>query len=135
MTELEPKRDPNDGGDRDDREDGGAPLEDPVVFYRARDSIQAAMLVSRLDAEGIPCRTAGGRTRAIFGEVGSDALVTELYVSRGDMLRARDVVNAWFAEQSSTDEPRPSPPWVCPACGEASDGTFDLCWNCGAERP
>ena len=127
MTELEP---------RPDRPDDAAPvLDDPVVFYRASDSIQAAMLVSRLDAEGIPCRTAGGRTRAVFGEVGSDALLTELYVSRRDMLRARDVVNAWFAEHRCADEARTRPPWACPACGEASDGTFDVCWNCGAERP
>jgi hypothetical protein len=27
------------------------------------------------------------------------------------------------------------PEWTCEKCHEAVPGGFDLCWNCGAERP
>ena len=25
--------------------------------------------------------------------------------------------------------------WSCPACGEQVPGNFDVCWNCGEDRP
>ncbi|MEC9357098.1 MAG: DUF2007 domain-containing protein [Pseudomonadota bacterium] len=28
-----------------------------------------------------------------------------------------------------------APPWTCPNCAEGVDRGFDLCWNCGGERP
>ena len=27
------------------------------------------------------------------------------------------------------------PEWTCASCGESVPGGFDICWQCGAERP
>ncbi len=30
---------------------------------------------------------------------------------------------------------QPQADWFCARCGEMNPGSFQVCWNCGAERP
>ncbi len=50
-----------------------------------------------------------------------------LVVNAEDEARARETL-------ADLQTPDPSPPWICPACGEQVDGNFSVCWNCKQER-
>ncbi|MFO0873090.1 MAG: hypothetical protein U0575_03850 [Phycisphaerales bacterium] len=59
-----------------------------------------------------------------------------VHVDASDLDAARRALEAARREAEEPSElAAPGPDWSCAACGEQVDGIFDLCWNCGAERP
>lgn len=56
-----------------------------------------------------------------------------LWVDRSDEQRARAFLQSWSGRE--LPPPATAEPWTCPGCGEIIEPTFDLCWNCGGERP
>jgi len=103
-------------------------LGDPVELTR-QGLTEAVILRLRLEHEGIPVamqQQTGGVV--MYAPVPMAAL----YVNRSDKEDAQIVMDA-HALDVQTEEP--GQPWTCPNCGEEIDGEFDLCWNCGAERP
>lgn len=56
-----------------------------------------------------------------------------LFVNKSDYDAARQIM-----DEQALDAAHPTPAaghWTCPQCGEQIEAQFDLCWNCGAERP
>jgi hypothetical protein len=52
------------------------------------------------------------------------------------ILEDADFSKARELRDSVTELPTGSPTsWTCPACGEKSEGQFESCWKCGANRP
>jgi len=51
-----------------------------------------------------------------------------LYVPVADRQRASELLAAARKEAER-------PVWTCPQCGETNEGSFDVCWKCGADRP
>lgn len=59
-------------------------------------------------------------------------------VPRDRYLEAIDLIRRHTHGELMPDEPIAADPhnlWTCPACQELNPGNFDLCWNCGADRP
>jgi hypothetical protein len=52
----------------------------------------------------------------------------------GEELRGEPVPEQNILLESPDPPPR-GEPWKCPACASRVPGTFDICWQCGAERP
>ena len=50
-----------------------------------------------------------------------------LWVAEQDEARALELIEA--------DEDQSGHVWKCPKCGEEVEGQFDICWNCGTEKP
>lgn len=59
------------------------------------------------------------------------------------VLRERYLETIDLIRRLRQNEPMPEPPddsaqadveWTCASCGETVPGTFDVCWQCGAER-
>lgn len=51
-------------------------------------------------------------------------------VNAGDEARARALMTA------IRNAPKPAGgEWVCPECRAPGEAGFDVCWNCGADRP
>ena len=106
-----------------------------VVLYRASDRREAEFLSTALEAEGVPVVLSGGDSTLAFGEIGQDALRTDLWVASEDAERGRSVIERIQAERSaegSTDGEATE--WTCGACDETNEATFDLCWSCQAPR-
>ena len=59
-----------------------------------------------------------------------DVAQPQVWLERDDDRERAATVLAAIERDGASSEER-----VCPACGEASPQTFDLCWKCGAALP
>lgn len=77
---------------------------------------------------GVPAVVQRAYTSGIVGEIPPDQALPEVWVLDATQ---RD------AAAQLLDELRHPPwrHWLCHGCGEAIDGPFEQCWNCGATRP
>lgn len=91
----------------------------------------AGLLKERLEQEGVPCLLKNNDLVSLIGELPMVECYPELWVIDSETWpRARLLLEAWLRE--SADE---GPDWTCPACHEAVEGGFEVCWNCGGPRP
>lgn len=90
-------------------------------------------LQSILEAEGIrtEIRNEGGSGAA--GELPFTQVYPELWILQNkDEARARALIQEFKEDAEEAPE---APAWNCPSCGEAVDGVFSECWNCGTAAP
>ncbi|MEF7614000.1 DUF2007 domain-containing protein [Aquincola sp. MAHUQ-54] len=67
-------------------------------------------------------------TSSIAGEIPPDQALPEVWLADDEYLeRARALLDEL--------RNRPRRQWMCRACGEAIEGGFEQCWNCGAMMP
>jgi hypothetical protein len=52
-----------------------------------------------------------------------------IWVPEEDRARARELI-----ERALKETPAPDDDWICAGCGEAIEGQFTECWQCGAAR-
>jgi len=83
--------------------------------------------VDLLADRGVRARVLNANAASVAGELPIDATLPQVWVDdASDAARAREVIDA-FAQR-----PVAGPPLKCPACGEESPASFELCWSCGA---
>lgn len=100
--------------------------------YFAENAMVAHHVKSLLDAEGIACEVTGESGGTSVG-IGTTHLSTKPSVWVGnpdDYARALEIVRKYEASA-----PQDLPAWTCAQCKETVEGSFDICWNCGADRP
>lgn len=87
---------------------------------------------NELDNRGIHSVIQGEHLATVIGGgAGFDAWV-ELWVNDDDRVEEAVSVIQESVESEGAEEGRP---WTCSSCGETIEAQFDLCWNCGANRP
>lgn len=107
----------------------------PVVLYRASDRVEANLLAHVLANAGIRVDLAGGNSPILFGELGAaEALQTELWVQPEDVAEGRRVIERYQLRVPKGLGSASEAKWVCGACGEGNELTFDVCWRCQATR-
>jgi hypothetical protein len=106
-----------------------------VLLYRARDQVEASLLVAMIEASGVRAWTVGGQASLAFGELGADAILVDVRVEQSNHARALELVDEYFASAKREREADPSTPWTCEACGELVESAFSSCWKCEAARP
>ena len=95
--------------------------------YTAANLPEAHILVDLLADRGMRARVFNANASSLAGELPIDASLPQVWVdSPADAPRARKAIDAFFSTQLV------GPPLTCPACGEESPPSFDLCWSCGA---
>ena len=87
----------------------------------------AAMLYSLLDAEEIPARV-GDELQ------GTSGVAVSVFVPEDRAEDAEGVVAEFEQDPTAREGAARFQPWICPSCHEHNDGTFDICWNCQANR-
>lgn len=98
--------------------------------HTAESIVEIAHLRNLLEAEGIACVVRNDRLGGVVGEIPFLECWPELWVvESGHYLKARELVD----EALGTPPPRAE--WRCGRCGETVEGTFAICWNCGAGLP
>ena len=100
-------------------------------FYQAGNRIEAQLLLALLEQHRIDAVVLGDYLAGAAGELPADIFPTLWLIDERDLIAARALLAQFL-------NPPPAPssaPWVCPACGEPVECNFDLCWNCGRERP
>ncbi|MCC6867913.1 MAG: DUF2007 domain-containing protein [Burkholderiales bacterium] len=95
-------------------------------IYVARQRYDAWLVADRLNQLGIRAHVFNQHASSIVGDVPPDVAQPQVWIEREcDEERARLVLVEFETAAA------PAPDVACPACGETSPGTFDLCWNCG----
>jgi hypothetical protein len=101
------------------------------VFTASTMSADQETLKSLFDEAKIPCMIRNEHLSMALGELAPSDCSPEVWILNDeDYPRAREIVAALRNAQVETREP-----WVCPDCGEAIEGQFTSCWNCGKDRP
>ena len=88
----------------------------------------ATLWVDQLHDAGIGASVQRAYASGIAGEIPPDQALPEIWISdAADLQRARSLL--------ADLQNQPHRHWLCRACGEAVDGPFQQCWNCGADMP
>ena len=102
-----------------------------VLVYSSPNLAIVGHVKNVLEMNGIRCEVRGQYLGAAAGEMPPIECWSELWVrdeSRAD--EARKII-----EEALGDDEESQPGWDCPGCGEAIEGQFAVCWNCGASHP
>lgn len=88
----------------------------------------ATLWADQLTAAGVEATVQRAFASGIAGHIPPDQCLPEVWLEDADdSARAQALLHEW--------QHAPHRTWACPACHEIIDGPFELCWNCGAERP
>lgn len=94
--------------------------------HAAANLVEAHLLVDLLADRGIRARVLNANAASVAGELPVDQAMPQVWVDdAADAARAREVIEEFSRAPAG-------PTRTCPACGEESPGSFDLCWSCGA---
>lgn len=101
------------------------------VFTASTMSADQDLVKGLLDQAQIPCMIRNEHLAMALGELAPSDCSPEVWILNDeDYPRAKTIVDALRNAAVKTREP-----WVCLDCGEAIEGQFTSCWNCGSERP
>jgi len=100
------------------------------VFTGNAMSADQEIVKSLLDEAKIPCMVRNGDLSMALSELTPSDCAPEVWILNDeDYPRAREIVEALRNAKVETPDA-----WICPGCGEAIEGQFTSCWNCGSER-
>ncbi len=125
---------------------------------KARDAVEAWLIVGMLADHGIRASSQGEPLASAVGEIPFiEAAAPTIWVEfEADVARALELVEASRQRVNPTEcdrcgyklhgfsEPRcpecgwefrVTESWTCPGCGEEIEGQFTECWNCATVRP
>ncbi|MBX2880054.1 MAG: DUF2007 domain-containing protein [Granulosicoccus sp.] len=101
----------------------------PLV-YRAANLIEAQLVVDHLRDSGLQARITGTYLSGAIGELPPDDVIGVWLLEERHYQRARDIIDTFEAgRQSSRGN------WQCKGCDEWLSHGFDICWQCGEQRP
>ncbi len=99
------------------------------MLRRCYDYVEAEALRTRLDAAGILAVINNAEAHLAFSYVGAGALGgVRLEVAPEDYDRAVQLLEDDETKAATLG------PWICEACGEQNEATFEVCWNCQKPR-
>lgn len=101
---------------------------DWINVYQAANPVEAELLAGMLNSQGIKAKVSPNLASGGVGELAVDAMATRLQVRVIDYEQARTLLTS-YEQQSSEAE------WTCANCGEQQAPSFEMCWQCGEERP
>ena len=98
-------------------------------LHAARNALEAHLVRDLLASHGIEAEVRGEYLTGGMGELPLDVCSVWVHDDK-ELKRARELVNAVlsgnFAREASAQR------WTCGQCGEALEGQFTACWQCGA---
>ncbi|MEM9254821.1 MAG: DUF2007 domain-containing protein [Pseudomonadota bacterium] len=95
--------------------------------YTHTDSILVGQVRSHLERSGIACVLRNEFASGAAGELSPLDTWPEVWVIRErDESRARQLIASLQTDGSEND-------WQCAHCGADNPGSFELCWQCGAD--
>ena len=97
-------------------------------LYQAKDRIEAQLLKDYLAARRITTVTQGDYLSGAAGELPALQFPVLWVLEDRDYAIARRLLEEFFSPGAEAEA------WRCTRCGEISEGQFQFCWQCGAER-
>jgi hypothetical protein len=106
-----------------------------LKVFTAMNPVDAHLAQGILETEGIPSEV---RNVALFSTLDGGPSAYGMQpsvwiVDDGQLAQARQLLAGFLHGQGVGQGQGPG--WNCPGCGEALEGQFTSCWQCGQERP
>lgn len=100
-----------------------------IKVYSSDNSMQAGLVKSVLEDQGIACLVKNQNLSGALGEIPPLECWPEIWIMHEeDLALARQLVEATQASEITR-----GPAWIC-ICGERIEGQFTACWSCGNEH-
>ncbi len=97
------------------------------MLFTSPEGPEVGLVKGLLDEAGIPCEVRNENSYASFA---AGSFAPELWVlDDADFPKAAELRDAWCQSNAATGDS-----WICPSCGEKSEGQFASCWKCGTAR-
>ncbi|RKR04466.1 putative signal transducing protein [Kushneria sinocarnis] len=103
-----------------------------VRIFQHPDSLLVGHVRNLIERAGIPCELRNWMLAGGMGDLAPIDCEPELWVAPHNAERAEAVIAQWRRGDALAEG---LPDWQCPVCGEAHEGVFDRCWQCGGSRP
>ncbi|WOT06393.1 putative signal transducing protein [Shewanella youngdeokensis] len=100
-------------------------MDGKMQLLAAGNLLEAHTWKGMLESSGIAVELKGEALLGGVGELPTGIQNVELWVSQPDYQVAKKQMDLLNAEQ---------PQWKCVSCHEANESSFELCWNCSAEK-
>ena len=97
------------------------------MLFSSQQGPEVGLLKDLLDKAGIPCDI---RDENMYSNLPGAAFQPELWILNDDDYPKASEIRDSFSRPSSEKHS----PWICSICGEESEGQFNACWKCGANR-
>lgn len=97
--------------------------------YRAKDLIEAELLLQRMRDRGIPCALQNAHLIGLLGELPLSVHPTVCVLEERD----RSAAQLCISEMEAALRAPELPDRVCSSCGDTSPGNFEECWSCRAD--
>ncbi|MCW8329519.1 DUF2007 domain-containing protein [Photobacterium sp. SDRW27] len=98
-----------------------------IKIYDASNNLEAHSIKGMLENACIEVHLSGESLGAAAGELPADVLQVGVWVHEEQKQVARELLQAY--------ENRNCHDWVCPQCTERNEGQFEICWQCGHDKP
>ena len=102
-------------------------------LFSARNAAEVAemqLLKGCLEESELPCIVRNENLAIARGEIPFSECDPELWLlDDRDLPKAAEIVANWRQPRRTTAES-----WICPSCGEALEGQFTSCWQCGTAK-
>lgn len=99
------------------------------LLYTNENRLLVANVRNILEAAGIEVVLKNEFAAGGVGELSPFEAWPELWVANdGDYERAARLLDTSLSASNA-------PPWRCVKCGESNDPSFEMCWQCGHDRP
>ncbi len=100
-------------------------MEERKTLVAGGNLLQAHTWKGLLEASGIQVELRGEALLGAIGELPADLHDVELWVKESQLAQAQAQLHSLEVF---------SPEWQCVQCHEINEGSFELCWQCSAER-
>src|SRR5688572_17205992 len=101
-------------------------------LHTARHATEAHLIRGYLESHGISALVRGEFLTGGIGELPADICKVWIIDDR-ELARADELLRQFLRGDAARAHAHQ--PWHCAGCGEAIEGQFTDCWNCGAARP
>jgi hypothetical protein len=101
-------------------------------LHTARHATEAHLIRGYLESHGISAVVRGEFLTGGIGELPADICKVWIMDDR-ELARADELLRQFLRGDAARAHAHQH--WHCAGCGEAIEGQFTDCWNCGAARP
>ncbi|MGF1713570.1 DUF2007 domain-containing protein [Photobacterium chitinilyticum] len=98
-----------------------------IKVYDAANNLEAHSIKGMLESERIEVQLSGENLSAATGELPTDVLQVGLWVQEEQVSSARQQLERY--ENTTYNG------WKCHHCAEYNEGQFEICWQCGHDKP
>lgn len=98
-----------------------------IKIYDASNNLEAHSIKGMLESELIEVQLTGESLASAAGELPADVLQVGIWVQETQTSSARKRLHDYESVEYSD--------WICPHCTEQNEGQFEICWQCGYDKP